>query len=84
MTNNRIPETVNHIHMIAVCGTGMGALACILKEMGYKVTGSDHRVYPPMSTFLEKKGIDTFNGFDAKNLSSSPDLVIVGNAVSQV
>lgn len=83
MTYNRIPETVNHIHMIAVCGTGMGALACILKKMGYKVTGSDHQVYPPMSIFLEQKGIDIFNGFDAKNLSSEPDLVIVGNAVTQ-
>ncbi len=81
--NNRIPDTVHTIHMIAACGTGMGALACMLQELGYKVTGSDQNVYPPMSTFLEAKGIRLFKGFRAENLAHQPDLVVIGNAVSR-
>ena len=59
----------------------MGALACMLKEMGLEVTGSDHNVYPPMSTFLAEKGIQIFSGFHADNIAYKPDLVVVGNAV---
>ncbi|MCP3943523.1 MAG: UDP-N-acetylmuramate:L-alanyl-gamma-D-glutamyl-meso-diaminopimelate ligase [Desulfobacteraceae bacterium] len=71
------------IHLVAACGTGMGTLACILKEMGHKVTGSDQDVYPPMSDFLAEKGVRLFTGFDPKNLTPRPDLVIIGNAVSR-
>jgi UDP-N-acetylmuramate: L-alanyl-gamma-D-glutamyl-meso-diaminopimelate ligase len=78
---NRIPPTVKTIHLIAVCGTAMGALACMLKDLGYTVTGSDANVYPPMSTFLKKKGIRVDAGFDGARLQTRPDLVIVGNAV---
>ena len=67
--NNRIPEKVEHIHLIAVCGTAMGALACMLKDMGYRVTGSDNNVYPPMSDFLVEKEICVMPGFDPKHLS---------------
>ena len=81
MAQNRIPEQVHNIHIVAVCGTGMGALACMLQEMGYRVTGSDQKVYPPMSTFLESKGISLFDGFAAKNIPADTDLVIIGNAV---
>jgi UDP-N-acetylmuramate: L-alanyl-gamma-D-glutamyl-meso-diaminopimelate ligase len=59
----------------------MGALACMLKDMGYEVTGSDQKVYPPMSDFLTRKGIFLMEGFSADNLSHRPDLVIVGNAI---
>jgi len=69
--------------MIAACGTGMGALASILKDMGFKVTGSDQKVYPPMSDFLSGKGIEITEGFSEKNIAYGPDLVIVGNAVSK-
>lgn len=69
--------------MIAACGTGMGALASILKDMGFKVTGSDQKVYPPMSDFLSGKGIEITEGFSEKNVAYGPDLVIVGNAVSK-
>ena len=69
--------------MIAVCGTGMGALAGMLKEAGYEVTGSDQHVYPPMSTFLSSLGITISEGFRRENLSHRPDLVVVGNAVSK-
>lgn len=71
------------IHLIAICGTGMAALAGMLKERGYHVTGSDENVYPPMSTFLESKGIPVVSPFDAKNLQPAPDLVVVGNAMSR-
>lgn len=83
LTKNIIPDKIKKIHLIAVCGTGMGALACMLKEMGYDVTGSDQRVYPPMSDFLARKGISLMEGFMGDNLSHRPDLVIVGNAVSK-
>jgi UDP-N-acetylmuramate: L-alanyl-gamma-D-glutamyl-meso-diaminopimelate ligase len=78
---NLIPDNVRKIHLIAVCGTGMAALACMLKDLGYEVTGSDQKVYPPMSLFLAKNGIPVADGFRAENLSYGPDLVVVGNAV---
>jgi UDP-N-acetylmuramate: L-alanyl-gamma-D-glutamyl-meso-diaminopimelate ligase len=71
------------IHMIAACGTGMGTLACALKQMGHTVTGSDINVYPPMSNYLKDNGIPLFQGYDPAHLESSPDLVIIGNAVSR-
>jgi UDP-N-acetylmuramate: L-alanyl-gamma-D-glutamyl-meso-diaminopimelate ligase len=81
--NNRIPERVKTVHLTAVCGTAMGALACMLKDMGYRVTGSDKNIYPPMSRFLEEKGVPVMAGFDRSHLSHRPDLVVVGNAVSR-
>ncbi|KPK26003.1 MAG: Mur ligase [Nitrospira bacterium SG8_3] len=83
LKNNLIPEEVKHIHLIAICGTGMGALAGMLREAGFEVTGSDHHVYPPMSTFLSERGIRITEGFRPENLSDRPDLVVVGNAVSR-
>lgn len=74
---------IKKIHLIAACGTGMGTLACSLKEMGYTVSGSDLNVYPPMSDFLKEKGIDLFQGYDPSHLNHSPDLVIIGNAVTR-
>lgn len=61
----------------------MGTLACILKEMGYQVSGSDRNVYPPMSDFLKEKGVKLFDGYDPGNLDHGPDLVIIGNAVTK-
>jgi len=81
LSHNWIPEQVKRIHLIAVCGTGMGALACMLKDLGYQVTGSDQKVYPPMSDFLAQKGVAVCNGFDPENIAYGPDLVVVGNAV---
>jgi len=68
------------IHMVAICGTGMGSLAGMLSEAGHEVRGSDRAFYPPMSERLAAWGIPTFAGFDAARLSDRPDLVIVGNA----
>ena len=75
---------IKKIHLIAACGTGMGTLACSLKEMGYTVSGSDLNVYPPMSDFLKEKGIDLFQGYEPSHLDHSPDLVIIGNAVTRM
>nr|WP_320193731.1 UDP-N-acetylmuramate:L-alanyl-gamma-D-glutamyl-meso-diaminopimelate ligase [uncultured Desulfobacter sp.] len=80
-------DSIKRIHLIAACGTGMGTLACILKKMGYTVTGSDQNVYPPMSDFLIDNGITLFSGFHPANISEDPeqvpDLVIIGNAVTR-
>jgi len=73
----------SHIHLIGICGTAMASLAGILKDLGYKVTGSDQNVYPPMSTQLEKLKIPIQQGFKKENLEPKPDLVIVGNVVSK-
>ena len=81
MDPNRIPDRISSVHLIAACGTGMGALACMLKEMGFVVTGSDANVYPPMSTYLAARGIEISTGFSGGNLAHGPDLVVVGNAV---
>jgi len=83
MQKNIIPEAVQTIHLIAVCGTGMGALACMLRDLGYEITGSDQKIYPPMSHFLAQKGIKMNDGFRTENVSYGPDLVVVGNAVTK-
>jgi UDP-N-acetylmuramate: L-alanyl-gamma-D-glutamyl-meso-diaminopimelate ligase len=70
-----------HIHLLGICGTGMAALAGILKEQGHHVSGSDEHVYPPMSTFLEGLGIPILNGYRPENLEPAPDLVVVGNVI---
>jgi UDP-N-acetylmuramate: L-alanyl-gamma-D-glutamyl-meso-diaminopimelate ligase len=72
-----------HIHLIGICGTAMASLAGMLKERGFRVTGSDAAAYPPMSVFLESLGIPVAQPFDAGNLSPQPDLVVVGNAISR-
>ncbi|MCS6926585.1 MAG: UDP-N-acetylmuramate:L-alanyl-gamma-D-glutamyl-meso-diaminopimelate ligase [Candidatus Binatia bacterium] len=78
-----LPSPAAHIHLIAVAGVGMATLAAMLKERGYRVTGSDQGVYPPMSDFLAQAGISLLQGYRAENLVPKPDLVIVGNAVSR-
>jgi UDP-N-acetylmuramate: L-alanyl-gamma-D-glutamyl-meso-diaminopimelate ligase len=80
---NRIPEKVSSIHLIAICGTGMAGLACLLQDMGYRITGSDTGVYPPISDLLQRRGISVMPGFDPAHLFHRPDLVVVGNAVSR-
>jgi UDP-N-acetylmuramate: L-alanyl-gamma-D-glutamyl-meso-diaminopimelate ligase len=74
---------MKHIHMIGIGGSAMAPLAGMLRERGYKVTGSDAGVYPPASHLLESLGITYASAFDAKNLTPAPDLVVVGNAVSR-
>jgi len=78
---NRAPTAPRHIHLIGICGTGMAAMAAMLQQQGFVVTGSDQNVYPPMSVFLTDLGIEVLAGYKAENLASRPDLVIVGNVV---
>jgi len=72
-----------HIHLIGICGTAMASLAGMLRERGFRVTGSDAAAYPPMSTFLESLGIAVAQPFAEANLDPRPDLVVVGNAISR-
>jgi len=73
----------NHIHLIGICGTAMASLAGMLKQRGFRVTGSDAAAYPPMSDFLAGLGIPVTQPFDPRNLEPRPDLVVVGNAISR-
>jgi UDP-N-acetylmuramate: L-alanyl-gamma-D-glutamyl-meso-diaminopimelate ligase len=74
---------MKHIHMIGIGGSAMAPLAGMLRELRYKVTGSDAGVYPPASTLLGSLRISYATSFDAKNLTPAPDLIIVGNAISR-
>jgi len=72
-----------HIHILGICGTFMGGIAAIAKSNGHRVTGCDHNVYPPMSTQLEKQGIEIIEGFGPDQINLNPDIFIVGNVVSR-
>lgn len=72
-----------HIHILGICGTFMGGVALLARELGYTVSGSDANVYPPMSTQLEAAGITLLEGYHAEHLQPAPDLVVVGNALSR-
>ena len=77
------PKGIKNIYLIAICGTGMAALAGLLKKAGHSVTGSDANIYPPMSILLNDAGIKIFPGYKKENIFKDIDLVIVGNAVSK-
>ena len=83
MKKDRKLKPGDHIHLMGVCGTAMASLAGLLKEKGFKITGSDQNVYPPMSTFLRDMGIEIMEGYRASNLNPRPDFVVVGNVVSK-
>ena len=72
-----------HIHIIGIAGSAMSPLAGMLREKGFRVTGSDTGVYPPASTFLDNMGISYVHAFDAANLEPGPDLVVVGNIIAR-
>ena len=72
---------LKHLHFLGICGTAMGAVAAALRDQGYVVTGSDEDIYPPMSTFLEEKGIALCRGYRPENLPADADLIVVGNAI---
>lgn len=72
-----------HLHILGICGTFMGSLALLARDLGHQVTGSDANVYPPMSTQLENAGISLMQGYDRSHLQPHPDLVIVGNAMKR-
>ena len=72
-----------HIHILGICGTFMGGIAAIARQAGYRVTGCDANVYPPMSTQLEAQGIELIDGFGVEQLELKPDVYVIGNVVSR-
>lgn len=74
---------MKHLHILGICGTFMGGIAAIARESGWRVTGSDRNIYPPMSTQLEQLGIGLTEGWDAAQLDPAPDVVVVGNVMTR-
>ncbi len=74
-----------HIHILGICGTFMGGIAVLAKQRGFRVTGQDANVYPPMSLQLEQQGIELIQGYDIAPLQEPnvPDMVVIGNALSR-
>ncbi|HET9856497.1 MAG TPA: UDP-N-acetylmuramate:L-alanyl-gamma-D-glutamyl-meso-diaminopimelate ligase [Chthoniobacterales bacterium] len=70
-------------HFIGICGTAMGSVAAALRERGFKISGSDERVYPPMSIFLEQRGIKLHQGYAEENIPADADVVVIGNAMKR-
>ena len=72
-----------HIHILGICGTFMGGIAAIAKHAGYRVTGCDANVYPPMSTQLQSQGIELISGFGTEQLELNADIYVIGNVVTR-
>ena len=72
-----------HVHILGICGTFMGGVAALARSAGFRVTGCDSAVYPPMSTQLRELGIEIHEGFDPAQLEPAPDWVVVGNVMSR-
>src|SRR5690606_3418434 len=71
------------LHILGIAGTFMGGVAALARELGHDVEGSDQAVYPPMSTQLERLGIELRQGYDPGNISADCDQVVIGNALSR-
>ena len=76
-------SAIKSVHFTGIGGTGMAAAAAAMLDKGFAVTGSDQNVYEPMASFLAAKKITVMNGYDERNLSHRPDLVVIGNAISR-
>jgi UDP-N-acetylmuramate: L-alanyl-gamma-D-glutamyl-meso-diaminopimelate ligase len=79
----RVPASVRHVHLIGVAGTAMAALAGMLTERGYRVTGSDNQFYEPTASLLRRSRVELMEGFAPAHLAPAPDLAIVGNVVTR-
>lgn len=75
--------TPKHLYFMGICGTAMGSVAVAFREAGFRVSGSDKGMYDPMKSFLESRGIATFEGYRAENLPDDADYFIIGNAQSR-
>jgi UDP-N-acetylmuramate: L-alanyl-gamma-D-glutamyl-meso-diaminopimelate ligase len=78
-----VKEAPRKFHFLGICGTAMASVAAALQERGFRVTGSDENVYPPMSNFLRKKGIALKEGYRAENIPPDADAVVIGNAMKR-
>ena len=76
-------STPQKFHFIGICGTAMGSVAVALQERGFKISGSDESVYPPMSIFLEDHEIKLHQGYRAENIPADADVVVIGNAMKR-
>ncbi|HEY6946077.1 MAG TPA: UDP-N-acetylmuramate:L-alanyl-gamma-D-glutamyl-meso-diaminopimelate ligase [Candidatus Acidoferrum sp.] len=76
-------KETKHIHVIGIGGSAMSPLAGMLREHGFRVTGSDSGVYPPASTLLESLGISFYHSFDAAHVQPAPDLAVIGNVIAR-
>src|SRR6266404_3594713 len=74
---------IRSVHFIGIGGTAMASTAVAMQEKGFRVSGSDENVYPPMSTFLAERKIQVMSGYAERNLAHNPDLVVIGNALSR-
>src|SRR5689334_18068504 len=79
----RVPRDVRHIHLLGIAGTAMAALAGMLAERGYRVTGSDHQLYEPTASLLAGMHVEVRKNFGPQNLSPPPDLAVVGNVITR-
>src|SRR6476646_7319809 len=79
----RVKKAPKNFHFLAICGTAMASVAAALQERGFKVSGSDENVYPPMSSFLQKKGIVIKQGYRAENVPADADVVVIGNVMKR-
>src|SRR5213083_1242663 len=79
----RVTEAPKKLHFLGICGSAMASVAAALQERGFRVTGSDENVYPPMSNFLEEKGIVLKQGYRAEKITSDADIVVIGNAMKR-
>src|SRR5216110_3211906 len=80
----RVTKTApQKFHFVGICGTAMGSVAAALQERGFKVSGSDESVYPPMSIFLEQHVIKLHQGYDKKNIPADADVIVIGNAMKR-
>src|SRR6266481_1311006 len=76
-------STPQKFYFIGICGTAMGSVAAALQERGFKISGSDESVYPPMSIFLEEHEIKLHQGYRAENIPADADVVVIGNAMKR-
>jgi len=72
-----------HLHILGICGTFMGGIAAIAREAGFRVTGCDANVYPPMSNQLQVLGIDLIEGYGREQMALAPDVWVIGNVVTR-
>src|SRR5207253_8668468 len=79
----RVKDAPKKFHFLGICGTAMASVAAALQERGFKVSGSDENVYPPMSNFLEDKGIAVKRGYRAANIPADADVIVIGNAMKR-
>jgi UDP-N-acetylmuramate: L-alanyl-gamma-D-glutamyl-meso-diaminopimelate ligase len=81
-----VPDTHTagmNIHILGICGTFMGGVALLARAAGHRVTGCDANVYPPMSTQLEREGIELVEGYGADQTGLGADVYLVGNALTR-